>query len=380
MKRMSGLILGMLLSIEGSAAAHASETCTVVRDGSGPQGTVKARAEEVVSGLEVPWGLLFLDNGDLLVTERPGRIRLVRNGQLQSHVVATIATTATGEGGLLGIVAHPEFARTRLFYLYYTTDKNRVPVNRVERWQLAADGRSAAVERLIIDDIPAARYHNGGRLRFGPDGMLYIGTGDAGDPDLAQDPQNLAGKLLRLTPDGAVPADNPFPGHPAFLLGIRNTQGFAWSPETLLWVTDHGPSGELGRSGHDEVSVAQAGANLGWPTIYGCERQDELVSPVLTWTTAEPPGGAAIYTGTAIPDWRGSLLIGMLRSQHLHRVVIDPHNPSRLQHHEVYFQQRFGRLREVIMGPDGHLYITTSNCDGRTQCPPEKDKILRVTG
>ncbi|AFZ32424.1 hypothetical protein Glo7428_3970 [Gloeocapsa sp. PCC 7428] len=354
------------------------QACTLVPQGAGPQGQVNIRVEEVVTGLEVPWGIAFLPNNDMLVTERPGRVRLVRNGQLQPAPVATINVTDSGEGGLLGIAAHPNFAQNRLFYVYYTADRNGTPINRVERWQLSQDGTSATADRIIVDDIPVALYHNGGRIRFGPDGMLYIGTGDARKPDISQDVDSLAGKILRVTPDGEVPQDNPFPGNPVYISGIRNTQGFDWANDSTMWVTDHGPSGELGRSGHDKVSVASAGDNLGWPTIYRCETQEGLVTPSLVWRQAAPPGGAAVYTGNAIPEWQGSLMIATLRSEHLHRVVFEP-NSQQVQQHEVYLQGEYGRLRDAVMGSDGELYITTSNCDGRGSCPAGQDKILRVT-
>lgn len=367
-----------------SIAANSNKRdCILVKNGFGPQGKVAVRAEEVVTGLEVPWGILFLSGGDMLVTERPGRVRLVRDGQLQSKPVATVAIADRGEGGLLGIAAHPDFVENRLFYLYYTGDRNGSPVNRVERWKLAPDGQSASADKIIVDNIPVARFHNGGRLRFGPDGMLYIGTGDAREPQTAQNANSLAGKILRVTPDGQVPKDNPFPGNPAFITGIRNTQGFGWFDDKTLWISDHGPSGDLGRTGHDEVSVARAGANLGWPTIYGCQSQKGMVPPSLSWRDAVPPGGAELYNGNAIPEWRGSLLIGVLGAKHVHRVTFDPKSPYQVQSHEVYFQgeppKGLGRIREVIVGPDGELYVTTSNCDGRGSCPPEKDKIFRIT-
>ncbi|RUR72458.1 PQQ-dependent sugar dehydrogenase [Chlorogloeopsis fritschii PCC 9212] len=362
-----------------TTTAAQTQACIYLKDGFGSQGQVKVRVEEVVTGLEVPWGIAFLPGGDMLVTERPGRVRLVRNGKLQQAPVNTVKVTDSGEGGLLGIAAHPNFANNRFFYLYYTVDKNGSPVNRVERWRLSTDGVKASRDRIIIDDIPAAIYHNGGRLRFGPDGMLYIGTGDGREPKSSQNIDSLAGKILRLTPDGQVPKDNPFPNNPAFITGIRNTQGFDWPNQSTLWVTDHGPSGDLGRTGHDEVSVATAGDNLGWPDIYGCESQKGMVVPSLTWQQAVPPGGAAIYTGNTIPEWKGNLIIGTLGSRHLHRVVFDSANRDRVQLHEVYFQNQFGRLREVAMGLDGELYVTTSNCDGRGNCPQGGDKILRIT-
>jgi aldose sugar dehydrogenase len=357
-----------------------SSTCQLVETGFGTTGKVKVRAEEIASGLDVPWGIAFLPNKDLLVTERPGRLRLVQNGQLQPEPVTTIAVTARGgEGGLLGIALHPQFANNRLFYLYYTADRAGTSTNRVERWRLAPNGRQATRDRLILDNIPVAAYHNGGRLRFGPDGMLYIGTGDAREPGTAQDANSLAGKILRLTPDGKIPADNPVPGNPAFISGIRNTQGFDWRDRNTLLVTDHGSSGELGRTGRDEVTVAKAGDNLGWSTIYGCQTQAGLVTPAISWVTAVPPGGAAIYTGKSIPEWQGSLIIGTLGSRHLHRIAFAPNNQARVQLNEVYLQGTYGRLREVIMSPQGELYVTTSNCDSRGVCPPDRDKILRIT-
>ncbi|MBD2035731.1 PQQ-dependent sugar dehydrogenase [Leptolyngbya sp. FACHB-321] len=353
-------------------------SCRLVENGFGPQGQVKVRVEEVVTGLDVPWGLAFLPNGDLLVSERPGRVRLVQKGKLRPQAIATINVSDRGEGGLLGIAAHPDVANNRFFYVYFTADKNGSPVNRVERWRLSTNGLSATRDRTIIDNIPVAQFHNGGRIRFGPDGMLYIGTGDARKPDLSQNVKSLAGKILRVTPDGQVPADNPFPGNPVYITGIRNTQGFDWVNASTLWVSDHGPSGELGRSGHDKVSVAQAGDNLGWPTTYRCEARQGLVTPAIVWQQALPPGGAAIYTGNAIPEWKGSLIVAGLRSEHLQRVVIDLQS-NQVQQHEVYLQGQQGRLRDAVMGPDGELYITTSNCDGRGSCPAEKDKILRIT-
>jgi aldose sugar dehydrogenase len=356
-----------------------SQECTLINQGNGSAGSVPFTTEVVAKGLEVPWGLAFLPRGDVLVTERPGRVRLLREGQLVPQPVANVRIANSAEGGLLGIAAHPDFASNRLFYLYVTTDVGGKTRNRVERWVLAEDHASAAFDRVILDDIPSAAYHDGGRLRFGPDGMLYVGTGDARDPELSQKVDSLAGKLLRITPEGDIPEDNPFPGKAAFITGIRNTQGFDWKDKDTLYVTDHGPSGDTNRRGHDEVSVAKKGDNLGWPTVYSCETKEGLVSPSLTWEQAVPPGGAAVYTGDSIAEWKGSLLVGALRAQHLHRVVFDAQQPHRVALHEVYLQDTWGRLREVTLGPDRHLYVTTSNCDGRGRCGADKDVILRLT-
>jgi len=323
---------------EGPPAANAPADrgeCMLVESGFGSPGEVAVAAETLVSGLEVPWGIAFLPDGGLLVTERGGQLRLVEGGDLVADPVAQVPVAADGEGGLLGIALHPDFADNRSFYLYRTREGAGGASNRVERWQLAPNRRSARRQETIVDGIPAGRFHNGGRLRFGPDGMLYIGTGDARNPEAAQDPDSLAGKLLRVTPAGEIPAADPLPETRAFLTGIRNTQGFDWPHGDTLWLTDHGPSGELGRTGHDEINVAQGGDNLGWPEIYGCRSQVGLVAPVLSWQQAVPPGGAAVYTGDAIPAWQGDLLVGTLGSKHLHRVSFDAN--GNLAAHKRYF-------------------------------------------
>ncbi len=364
------------------AGGDPSQECAYVEKGFGPVGTVPVRAETVVSGLEIPWSIAFLPDGNWLVSERPGRLRLIRPGGKLGEVVARLET-AGGEGGLLGTALHPQFAANRFVYVYRTSYVQGARGNRVERYRLSQDDTSATFDKVILEGIHAAEYHDGGRIRFGPDGMLYVGTGDGTQPAKSQDLQSLNGKLLRLTPEGGIPADNPFPKSPVFLLGIRNTEGFDWKDASTLYLVDHGPSGELGRTGHDEVNVVRAGDNLGWPDIYGCQARAGMVTPSLSWKEAVPPGGAAIYTGTGIPEWRGNLIVGTLKSRHLHRVVFDPAEPRRIKSHEVYFQgdppDGFGRLREVVMGPDGQLYVTTSNCDGRGTCPEEKDAILRIS-
>jgi glucose/arabinose dehydrogenase len=335
-----------------------------------------------VSGLEVPWSLAFLPNGDALVTERPGRVRLIRGGALVPEPVARTPSVQQSESGLLGLALDPAFAQTRAFFIYYTAAGAGRNVNRVVRYVLDPSGLSAQPERTIFDGIPAGALHDGGRLRIGPDRMLYVATGDARTPDSSQDLGSPSGKLLRLALDGTVPTDNPFPGRPALLSGIRNLQAFDWLDADRLVIADHGPSGELGRTGHDEVSVARAGDNLGWPVTWSCETQAGKVAPLLVWRSAVPPGGAAFYRGDVVPGWKNSMLVGTLASKHLHRVVFASDGRTVAQH-EVYLEGEppsgFGRLRDVVVGPDGAVYVSTSNCDGRGSCPPDKDKILRIT-
>lgn len=384
--------------VGGAGGAPAPKTCTVSEDGPGPDGALALDVEVVAQGLEVPWALAFLPNGDMLVTERPGRLRLIREGEvLPAPVleveVAEVEVFLGFEGGLLGIALHPDFEENRLFYLYFTAAKaDESVVNRIVRYALSEDGTRASVDRVILDDIPAGGHHQGGRLRIGPDGLLYAGTG-AWEPWHSQDMSILAGKLLRMNLDGSVPSDNPDPESLVFISGIRNTQGFDWFDDEHLLLMDHGPSGlELDMpnlTGLDEFNVAKAGENLGWATIWGCSESEGMVSPVLTWARAVPPSSGTIYTGTAIPEWTGSFIVTTLGSkvfadgQHLQRIQVASDNPYVVESHEVYLREVYGRLRAATMGPDGHLYITTSNCEGRgdpDSCPEEGDSVLRIVG
>lgn len=365
---MKSAWLALALLVVSSPARAEPVHCQEVSEGYGPRASERLHVEVVASGLEVPWGLAFLPDRSMLVTERPGRIDRIANGK--RTVVATVAVARRTEGGLLGLALHPDFARTRWFYVYYTVSTARGPRNRVERWQLSHDFTSARRDRVILDGIPSAPYHDGGRIAFGPDRMLYIGTGDSTRPALAQDPRSLAGKILRVDAEGRVPADNPRRGSPVYISGVRNVEAFDWRADGALAIAEHGPSGELGRTGHDRVFLLRhpAGANLGWPTVYGCETREGFATPALTWTEAVPPGGA-VFDGN-------DFLIATLKSHHLHRVRFDRDGSA--ARHDVELADR-GRLRTIVIGPDHALYITTSNCDGRGTCPRERDVILRVT-
>lgn len=357
--------------------------CQLIEDGFGPAGTESVALETIATGLQIPWAIDWLPGGDMLVTERDGTILKIEPGGTKSNLAQVPLGAAAGEGGLLGLAIHPDVATNNYFYIYLTAQDGAAIVNRVERWLLSGDRTSATRDRIIVDGIPALQYHNGGRLRFGPDGYLYIGTGDAGRADVSQDVNSLAGKILRVTEDGAAAPGNPFPGSATWIYGIRNTQGFDWRADGRMLVTDHGPSGlgyENGRSGHDELSVASAGDSLGWPTDYACERTGSANVASMTWRDSMPPGGAAVYTGQNIPAWQGDVFIGVLgfggEIGHLHRVRVADDGNVLLS--ETYFLDAgLGRVRDVAMGPDGHLYLTTSRCDGRATCGVG-DAIYRV--
>ena len=381
-------------------AASESETapCRLVQGEPGPPGQVPLHVEVLAEGLEIPWGLSILPNGDLLVTERPGRVRLVQDGEVVPEPVLEFGVSMPpplygidllgSEGGLLGVLLHPEFAANRLFYLFYNIDNDDgVQIGRIERYALSGDGRSAIFDRVILDDLPAGLHHQGGRMRLGPDGMLYVGVG-AYEPQDAQNPGTLAGKLLRMDLEGNVPADNPDPGSYIFASGIRNTQGYDWFDDQHIVMIEHGPSGiDLDMPdlrGYDEVNVVTAGDNLGWPHIWGCDAQEGLVSPALTWEDPVPPTGGMFYWGSLIPEWTGSFLfttVGLSDrpgGRHLHRVVFDRDDPYTVLAHEVYLRDAYGRLRTIASDAEGRLYVMTSNCDNRGECPPEGDVILRI--
>lgn len=363
---------------------NVEDACHEIRSGYGQDGTVPIKTEIVVEHLEVPWSIAFLPNKDMIVSERSGKLRLVKGGALVPEPIANVPTSADKESGLLGIALHPKFEENGFLYAYYTVKKGGRPVNQIARYVLERDGSRTREAKVIFDDIPAESRHDGGRMKFGGDGMLYVGTGDAGEPGISQDPKNPGGKLLRLTPDGATPPDNPIPGSPAYLLGIRNLQAFDRLDDGRIVLADHGPSGEMGRKGHDEVSIADRGANLGWPGTWGCERRANVVTPLVVWDDASPPGGGVLYRGDAIPAWKGSFLVGSLKGEHLARIAFDPAR-RRATMQEVYLRGPrgkggYGRLRDVVTGPDGAVYVTTSNCDGRGECPVGKDAILKITG
>ncbi len=343
--------------------------CQAVQDGFGPSGAVQLRAEKVVTGLEVPWAIGFLPDGSYLVTERPGRVRLVQNNVLAPQSVLTLYVGEEGEGGLLGLAVDPDFSDNRRFYVYYTATDGNENVNRLARYRLGDAPTTATLEQVLIDQIPAGTFHNGGRIKFGPDGALYVATGDARDPELSQDPGSRAGKILRVNPDSGATEN--------FISGVRNVQGFDWWNNDALVVSDHGPSGELGLTGRDEISIARQGNNLGWPNITSCQETSGQVTPFLSWDEALPPGGLVVYGGALLPSFRDSILVTALGSTHLQRVVL---NADGNVTHEMYLtgSSGFGRLRDVVVAPDGALLITTSNCDGRGSCGAEKDVILRV--
>jgi len=317
----------------------------------------------VASGLEVPWDVVFLPDKDMLVTERRGRLLRIAPDGMVREISGVEDVKQTGEGGLLGIALHPAFLRNNLLYLYQTTGASGGTTNRVDRYRLDGD---ALVERTtILQNIPGAIYHDGGKIAFGPDGKLYVTTGDATQGALAQDLNSLAGKILRLNDDGTIPGDNPF-GTAVWSYGHRNPQGLAWDGQNRLWATEHGRSGV--RSGYDELNLIEPGKNYGWPTIEGPEAMEDMVTPYLQ------SGANDTWAPAGVMFFAGSLYFGGLRGESLYQVKLDESYPSVIGH----FEKEFGRIRAVTLGPDRLFYITTSNRDGRGLAKQGDDKIIRV--
>jgi glucose/arabinose dehydrogenase len=337
----------------------------------------------IASGLEAPWSVALAPDGRLFVTERPGRVRIVRlgaGGGLQQEPWATVPARANpdAERGLLGIALDPDFARNGLVYLYYSyAGAGGSTLNRLVRMHDA--GSVGTDEKILLDNIPGSANHDGGRIAFGPDGKLYVATGDGEQQARAQDRGSLGGKILRLERDGGVPADNPFAPSPVFSLGHRNVQGLAFQPDTgVLYATEHGPSGFFPACCQDEVNRIEAGANYGWPIVTGKPGDPRFRDPI-AWSGAFDtwaPSGAAFATRPG--PLRGSFLFAALRGQHLHRIVFTPDGRG-VAFEERLLVNQYGRLRDVYEISTGEFLVLTSNRDGRGRPAADDDRVLLVT-
>ncbi len=328
----------------------------------------RPRVRTVATGLEIPWEIAFLPDRSALVTERPGRVRLLeRDGRLRRRPVARVPVSAQGEGGLLGLAIDPRFSQNHFTYLYYTTAEGM----RLERWRY--EGGRLLRERSLVDGIQAGSVHDSGRIAFGPDGRLYVATGDAGQGELAQQADSLNGKFLALSPAQYRGAG----GRPEIISrGHRNPQGFDWEPGTRrLLATEHGPSeGVDGPAGYDEVNRIVSGGNYGWPAVYGFD-QSGFDAPLKVYRLPLAPSGATFVArhGSA---WTGSFVFACLRGEQLRRLVF---THGRIAADVPLLRGRFGRLRTVVEGPDGALYALTSNRDGRGTPRAGDDRILRIS-
>lgn len=315
-----------------------------------------AATGDVVTGLQAPWSVAFDGNGIPVVSERnSGRIsRVPLDGGATQEITRIAEVDAEGEGGLMGLAFSP--SSDALYAMFTAANDNRVV-------RMAWNGTSLGQPEVVFDGIPKAGIHNGGRIAFGPDGQLYVATGDAGEGDRAQDPSDLAGKILRLNPDGSVPTDNPTPGSPVFSTGHRNVQGLAFDEEGRLWAS------EFGAKDTDELNLIEAGGNYGWPIVEGASDNPEFINPIASWT----PTSVASPSGIAIAD--GSIWVATLRGQTLYRVPTS----STPTESTAFLAGDFGRLRDVVRAPDGSLWVLTNNTDGRGDPRAGDDRILQLT-
>ncbi len=315
----------------------------------------------VAQNLKTPWSITFLPNNDILFTERDGSLKLISNNNITT-IEKISDVLEYGEGGLMGLTLHPNFSKNKYLYVMYTYQGNgNNTKNRVARYKY--DNNSLSEKTIIIDNIPGAIYHNGGRIKFGPDGYLYVTTGDSLEPSLAQNTNSLAGKILRVTDSGSAAPGNPF-NNLIYSYGHRNPQGITWDSTGRLWETEHGRSNP---SGYDEVNIIQSGKNYGWPEIQGTEKRNGLEPPLAqsgneTWA----PGNAVFLDD--------SLFYTGLKGEALYELKIENGNALITKH----FLNEFGRIRDVVLGPDKLLYISTSNRDGRGNPSTGDDRILKI--
>ncbi len=365
MKTRSFLTAVAALALIGTSAAPT--TAHEAAPGTSPQaapggpaiqagGFDLTRPEIVATGMQIPWGLAFLPDGSALVSERAtARIYRLRPGVAPALVTTVAGVVPAGESGLLGLAVSPTFASDNLVYAYFTASAD----NRIVRFRLDTPGTVTVVR----SGIPKANIHDGGRIAFGPDGMLYAGTGDANNTANAQNLNTVAGKILRMTPTGGVPSGNPFANSVVYSYGHRNVQGLAWDPQGRLYAT------EFGQNAIDEVNQIVAGGNYGWPTCEGNCSNPSMRNPIVTWTTAEAsPSGAAIANNT--------LFAAALRGTRLWLVPLNgsggTSGPATSE-----LQGAYGRIRTVGVGPDGYLWIATSNRDGRGTPISTDDRVVR---
>jgi aldose sugar dehydrogenase len=330
---------------------------------------VKLRAVPVAKGLVNPWSLTFLPNGDMLVTERPGRLRIVRKGVLDPAPITGVPEVwATGQGGLLEVLPHPQFAQNNLLYLTYSKACEKGATTALLRGKFDGKALTEAKDLFVADNCNTGNPHFGSKLAFGRDGLLYMTIGERGDRDRGQNTNIHGGKILRLKDDGTVPPDNPFAGKPGYKpeiysYGHRNPQGLAFHPDTgVLWATEHGPQGG------DELNNVQAGKNYGWPVAsYGREYapngvvvsahpwKEGIEEPTVLWIPSIGASGLMVYSGEQFPEWKGQLFAGGLSGLQLHRFAFN--EKGGLLGREAMIEPLRQRIRDVRQGPDGYIYV-----------------------
>lgn len=329
--------------------AQPSENSTTTRS------TNKASLRTIADNLNTPWSIAFFNDTALISSRDTGEIHELNGRTGSIRLVGTINESVhNGEGGLLGLVVDEQ----QRLYAYYTTDAD----NRISRYSLKGEPGSLSFDNgeVIIDGLPNASFHNGGRIAFGPDELLYVTVGDAGDTRSAQDLSKLSGKILRMTTDGDVPPDNPFADSFVYSYGHRNPQGIAWSDDGIMFAT------EFGQNTWDELNVIEAGSNYGWPNVEGIKEREGFVAPVQQWTTSDASPSGMTYSN-------GLLYIANLRGESLRTVPVNDLSQS-----QVLYKEEFGRIRDAVVSPDGNVWFVTNNTDGRGTPSEIDDRIFSL--
>ena len=315
----------------------------------------------IISTLSIPWELVWGADNFIWVTERNGKISRINPDDGKQEIVYTIPNVAqVGESGLLGMVHHPKFDTNPFVYVVYTYDAGNRLLERLVRYTYS--NSTLTDEKILLDQIPANANHNGSRLLISPDMHLFMTTGDAGNTNLSQDRNSLAGKTLRLNLDGSIPADNPFSGSYIYTLGHRNAQGMVFHPNGKLYSSEHGPSSD------DEINEIKAGKNYGWPEVNGkintpseiaFAANTEVIEPIFNWTPTIAPSDLIFYTSDRIPQWKNKLIMTVLKDQKIVALTLSADGASILKE-ETFFDKKFGRIRDIVISPKGRVFIATN--------------------
>jgi glucose/arabinose dehydrogenase len=323
--------------------------------------------EIIVQGLQAPRSIDISKDGRIFVSEKRGSIRVVDNGTLLTEPVGDIKAENIGDAGLLGLTLHPNFTQNHLFYVYYTYSNSTGLFNKV--LTLKESNNRIIDSKTILDGIPGDDYRDGGRIKFGPDGKLYVSTGDASIPELSQDLDSLAGKILRINEDGTIPQDNPFSNSPVYAYGFRNVQGLAWAPNSgALYSSDQGGAG------NDEINLISRGKNYGWPHEECNSSDDEdnrYTPPLLCFNPSLEPSGIAFAFSNKL-GYQNHLIVATLKGSHLRDIDFDSGSQNTIL-------VGYGRIIDLVESEDGSIYVLTSNTDGRALPQQGDDKILRLT-
>lgn len=378
-------MIASFLRRSAAAALHAGAlalliTCDSATAGNTGEPNADLAVDVVATNLDTVWELVWGPDGFIWMTERGGRISRVNPQSGAVTPVGQVPASEIGEGGLMGLALHPDFATQPWIYAAHTYTSQAGIRNRVVRYLY--EGGALGASEILLTDIPGSSIHNGSRLAIGPDRLLYITTGDASDGAIAQNRDALAGKILRLTLDGQPAPTNPF-GTRTYSFGHRNPQGMVFAPDGALYITEHGPSD------NDEVNRIEAGRNYGWPNVHGkCDGDigmsessfcaaNNVAEPMATWTPTIAPAGLIYYDANLIPAFRRSLIFGTLKDATLYRLALSADGKT-VTSTEKLFEREFGRIRAVMVAPDGSIYLGTSNRDGRGTPMPTDDRILRI--